>query len=115
MSVAILGCRSSRRREPIVGPIPPANAHVERGNVVFMQHCNMCHPGGEGGFGPALNNKPAPGFLIKTQVRAGLGVMPAFPASTIPPDQLDDLIQYLLGLRKYSRPAPEPGAEAAIR
>ena len=90
-----------RRGEPVTGPMPITNPQVKRGEIVFMQHCHMCHPNGEGGLGPALNNKPLPGFLIKTQVRAGLGVMPAFHSQELPPDQLDDLVQYLIALRKH--------------
>src|SRR5688572_581576 len=43
-----------------------------------MQHCHQCHPFGQGGLGPALNDKPAPRFLVKTQVRLGFGTMPGF-------------------------------------
>jgi mono/diheme cytochrome c family protein len=44
---------------------------------LLMRHCHQCHPrGGDGGLRPALNNKPVPGFLVKCQVRLGLGAMP---------------------------------------
>jgi len=98
---AAVGCRSARRGEPIVGPLPLERPEVQRGRIVFMQKCNTCHPGGEGGLGPALNDKLAPGFLIKTQVRLGLGAMPSFNSHTLPPDQLDDLVQYMIALRKH--------------
>jgi mono/diheme cytochrome c family protein len=70
---------------------------------VFQQHCHQCHPGGEGGLGPALNDKPAPAFLIKTQVRLGLGTMPGFDKAQISPEELDDLAAYMLASRKAER------------
>ena len=48
------------------------------GMKLFMRHCNRCHPGGEKGKGPALNDKKLPDFLIHFQVRQGMGDMPAF-------------------------------------
>jgi len=65
-----------------------------------MQHCNQCHPFGQGGLGTALNDKPAPRFLVKTQVRVGLGVMPGFSKEKISPEELDHLVDYVMALRK---------------
>lgn len=92
---------SARRSEPIVGPLPLSDAHVQRGELVFMRHCYQCHPGGEAGVGPAINNKPLPGFLIKFQVREGFGAMPAFSQHDISSEELDDLIAYLKALRGH--------------
>jgi mono/diheme cytochrome c family protein len=77
-----------------------ADPKLERGRVAFMQHCHQCHPGGEGGLGPGLNDKPLPGFLIKMQTRAGLGAMPAFTTQALPPDKLGDIVAYLKVVRK---------------
>jgi mono/diheme cytochrome c family protein len=66
-----------------------------------MANCHQCHPGGEAGLGPAINDKPLPGFLIRLQVRNGLGAMPAFSAQEISPDDLDDLIAHLKALRQH--------------
>ena len=51
---------------------------------------------------PALNDKPAPKFLIKTQVRLGLGAMPSFGREQISSEDLDDLVDYVVALRKHS-------------
>ena len=80
-----------------------------KGQAAFMRHCNQCHTGGETSFAPALNNKPAPGFLIKLQVRQGLGAMPAFPESEISASELDAIVDYLMALRKQ----PAPPAQVA--
>ena len=98
------GCGSPRRSEPIAGPLrlagdEPEDQAVLRGRAAFAAHCYQCHPAGEAGLGPALNDKPLPGFAIKTQVRQGLGAMPAFSEQEIPPEQLDDLVAYLFELR----------------
>lgn len=102
LSLALLlptGCGSPRRGEPLHGPLA-LNQKAQRGRIVFQQNCHQCHPGGDGGLGPALNNKPAPVWLMKVQVRTGLGVMPAFDESQIKPDELNDLMAYIIALRK---------------
>ena len=38
---------------------------------------------GEAGLGPEINDKPLPGFLIKFQVRHGMGTMPSFKKDRI--------------------------------
>ena len=98
------GCGTARRSEPIAGPLQlasdaPRDQAVLRGRAVFAAHCYQCHPAGEAGLGPALNDKPLPGFAIRTQVRQGLGAMPAFGEQEISADQLDDLVSYLFALR----------------
>ena len=95
-----IGCRGVRRGEPITGPLDTNTLKIQRGQFVFAQHCHQCHPGGEGGLGPGLNNKPAPVWLMKTQVRLGLGVMPRFGDETISDGELDALMAYVIALRK---------------
>lgn len=94
----LLGCGSARRGEPLVGPTT-LSEEARLGRVVFSVHCDQCHPGGETGLGPALNNKPLPGFMIKMQVRHGLGAMPSFSNIHIPDRDLDNLITYVKALR----------------
>ena len=94
------GCGSVRRGEPISGPLDRSDAQTQRGHLVFQRHCHQCHPGGEGGLGPGLNDKPAPVWLMKTQVRQGLGTMPSFSDNQISDQALDDLMSYVIALRK---------------
>ena len=70
-------------------PFTIALPELARGEQAYKFHCDKCHPGGEQGLGPALSNKPLPGFLIKTQVRAGVGAMPAFSRELLSDEQLD--------------------------
>ena len=99
----LLGCRSVRRGEPIVGPLSSTDPSVQHGKIIFMRQCHSCHPGGEGGLGPGLNDKPLPVVAMKLQVRTGIvgfGVMPSFDRHKIPSEDLDDLMQYIKALRK---------------
>lgn len=95
-----LGCHSARRGEPIAGPMKISNPDVAHGEKLFMQHCYSCHPGGEGGLGPSLNDKPLPAFLVKTQARCGFGVMPSFTRGELTAKDLDDLTSYMIALRR---------------
>jgi mono/diheme cytochrome c family protein len=97
--ILLAGC-SARRGEPLVGRIDERPPAVARGHQVFMANCHSCHPGGEAGLAPAINNKPLPGFMIKTQVRLGVGAMPRFSSDEISAEQLDDLVTYLKALRR---------------
>ena len=97
---AHLACSSARRDEPLVGPVEISTPELRIGQQVFMMHCYQCHPGGRAGVGPALNNKPAPAALIKTQVRAGLGAMPRFGDDRIRDTELDALANYVIALRE---------------
>ena len=96
----LAGC-SARRSEPVAGPFVPSSPVVAQGEIAFDEHCSRCHPGGEKGLAPAINNKPLPGFLMKFQVRHGIGAMPAFSERELPPDELDALVKYLKALRRH--------------
>ena len=100
--VLLTAACSARRGEPIVGPLAISEPGIARGQQVFMRECHQCHPGGEAGLAPAINNKPLPGFLIKLQVRTGLGALPAFSQGEISPEELEYLVDYLKALRNHS-------------
>ena len=100
-AVLVSGCRSARREEPIAGPLQSVSSDVMRGRAVFMRKCHMCHPEGNGGLGPSLNDKPLPGFAIRTQVRHGFGAMPRFEDDTLSDEDLDRVVAYLKALRKH--------------
>ncbi len=79
----------------------------ERGQRIFMKHCNECHPGTQAGLGPSLQ-PPLPGAAIRLVVRSGPGTlamkgilppMPAFGKAAIGDAALDDLIAYLKAAR----------------
>lgn len=93
------GCASARHREPVTGPLT-LDGQTRRGQQLFMKQCHQCHPGGEAGLAPSLNNKPLPSVVIKFQVRYGLGAMPAFSKERLTDDELTDIIAYLQALRQ---------------
>jgi len=93
------GCGSARRAEPLTGPVHLTDEQ-QLGRQVFSQHCYQCHPNGSAGVGPAINDKPLPQAMIRTQVRLGAGAMPGFDAHHIPDDQLHAVASYLAALRK---------------
>lgn len=96
------GCGSARRSEPLMGPLRLAEPGLVAGRQVFSTHCQQCHPGGEAGLGPALNDKPLPEFLMRLQVRQGLGVMPGFSEKEISDAEMKDLLAYVKALRRHS-------------
>jgi mono/diheme cytochrome c family protein len=104
-SVTLIGVQpgcSSRKSEPLKGKtLDDSNSHVKNGEETFMKHCQKCHPGGEGGLGPALNSNPAPQFVKRFQVRHGLGVMPSFTNDEISKADLHDISAYLKTLKSY--------------
>ncbi len=92
-----------RRGEPIGRPVEVVNERQARGQVVYMRHCYACHQGGEGGLGPSLLQL-APGPIVRTQVRAGLGVMPSFSHEEISTGEMNDLISYIRASRLSGPP-----------
>ena len=94
-------CATSRRGEPLRGTLALSDPREQRGQVVFMRNCYRCHPGGEAGLGPGLNNKPFPGFMKHLQIRQGFGAMPAFSERDLPDEDLKDLLAYLAALKRH--------------
>jgi mono/diheme cytochrome c family protein len=99
--LALAGCKAftARKTEPLADPVDTSDPKVAHGEKLFFQHCHQCHPHGEAGLGPAIVNKPLPEFLMKFQVRHGLGTMPSFGGDKIPQADLDDLMAYLKAVR----------------
>lgn len=98
-ALLLSACATPRRAENL-GNAPSLQATEQRGRDVFMKHCNACHVGGSGALAPAINDKPLPVFLMKFQVRHGLGVMPGFSKEQISDTELEDLMAYLKALRR---------------
>lgn len=101
--IAILTACSLRRNEPLQGSFTPGTTEIAKGQALFNQHCDKCHPGGEGGLGPDINWNPAPSFIKKFQVRHGLGVMPSFKANEISKDELKAMSKYMKAFKHQDR------------
>jgi len=101
----VAGCYPIRRAEPIVGPMKLTDASLLKGRLLYDRHCYKCHTEGEGGMGPIINDKPLPQFLMRLQVRVGLGTMPGFSKEEISDSELDEIVKYLVALRhNYQTP-----------
>jgi mono/diheme cytochrome c family protein len=98
-------CGQPRRGAPYTEPVALHDPDVARGQQLFMYNCNQCHPGGAAGLAPGLNDKPLPAFAIKTQIRNGVGAMPAFDESHLADVDVDAIVKYLKSLR-----ATRPGS-----
>lgn len=98
--VALLGgCGRSHRGEPQGPEVRPDNATEARGERLFAKFCYQCHPGGDAGLGPALNDKPLPEAAIRTQIREGVGAMPAFDGDLLDDDEVAAIAKYVQELR----------------
>jgi len=105
--LTLAACGSARRSEPIKGSVAINDPRVAHGRNVWMAKCNRCHPGGEAGLGPATNDKPLPEFLIATQIRTGLGAMPAFTKQEMSDRDVADVIAYMKAVRRAdAKPMP---------
>jgi mono/diheme cytochrome c family protein len=96
----LLPACSARKGVPHTEPLTATSEEVHQGEILFNQYCNSCHPNGTAGLGPALNNKPLPGFAIRFQIRNGVGVMPAFKEEVISDEGTKQIVAYLKELRK---------------
>ena len=99
-AASLASCGSARRSEPIKGAVATNDPRVEHGRQVWMMKCDRCHPGGEAGLGPATNDKPLPEFLIATQIRTGLGAMPAFTKEEMSDSDVAAVIAYMKAIRR---------------
>jgi mono/diheme cytochrome c family protein len=80
----------------------PATREETRGKHLFFKFCYQCHPGGSQGLGPALDDKSIAESAIRTQIRVGVGSMPAFGKDWLSDDQVAEIAQYVTTLHKDS-------------
>lgn len=95
----VTGC-SAPKILPYFEPVTLETKELENGRKLYHQHCATCHPGGMSGLGPAVINKPLPEFLIRFQIRNGIGVMPAFKEDVLTDEQVENIAEYVVYLRK---------------
>jgi mono/diheme cytochrome c family protein len=107
--LAIAACGKTQRGEPKAPELRPQTAEVARGGQLFRKFCYQCHPNGAGGLGPAINDKPLPELAIRTQIRKGVGAMPAFDDSWLTDDEVASIAHYVHELRRAPKHRPEPG------
>ncbi len=90
---------------PAPAPAPtPTVPEGPSGMQAFQSRCDMCHPGGGAGMGPALKGLDRETF--NRVVREGKGAMFAFTPSRLSEEELESIFAYLQGLT--GGPAPLP-------
>lgn len=90
---------TTKRSAPIAEQ-EPLSPSQKRGQALYMQYCNACHPQGEGGIGGTLNTKPFPEAALRLKVRTGLGLdMPRFSEEEINEPDLDHIVEFVQTFR----------------
>jgi mono/diheme cytochrome c family protein len=101
LAPVLASCGPAYRGEPISGPLNISDPKVALGQQVFDRNCQECHPRTAAGLAPGITDKPLPGWLIKFQVRHGLGAMPSFSEERISERELNAVVAYISKLRKH--------------
>lgn len=91
---------SAPKRVPDAEVVSMPTEELKNGRILFSQHCTTCHPEGMAGVGPAIINKPLPEFLMRFQIRHGVGLMPDFDEDVLTDEQVEHIAEYLVYLRK---------------
>jgi mono/diheme cytochrome c family protein len=78
---------------------------IKEGRFVFKQQCQRCHPNGEAGVGPPINNLHLPRFLLKVRIRSRAfllwtGRMPSFKKDEVSKEQLKALVTFIKAMEK---------------
>jgi mono/diheme cytochrome c family protein len=92
------------RRGPPYGPPVQLTERQKQGQLLYARYCDTCHPGGAGGLGPALANKPLPGAAMRLQIRKGVGAMPAFPEEVLGDAEVEAIVDFVNALQESPGP-----------
>lgn len=98
LATVAVGCGHARSGDPFRELDLDAQEQV--GEVLYMRNCNGCHPGGAGGLGPGLADKPLPGLALKLQIRKGFGAMPGFSEKMLTDEEVDAIVAYVNKLQE---------------
>lgn len=99
VALLLVACGDPYRGEPLGRSPALSTPALVEGRSLFDRYCSECHPGGAAGLAPGLNNKPLPAWLVRGQVRIGMGAMPPFPPEVISAEELERIVGYMLELR----------------
>ncbi len=101
-AVFLIAACSAPSLRPAAEVVSMPTEELAQGRELFHNRCATCHPGGMAAVGPAIINKPLPKFLIRYQIRHGLGTMPAFD-DILSDEQVEHIAEYLSYLKKGGR------------
>jgi hypothetical protein len=96
---------SSRRLEAEKITAESTDPVISEGRIVFKNKCQPCHPNGESGVGPQINNIRVPRFVLKARVRSRAfllwtGRMPQFDKHEISRKELNSLVSFIKVLQR---------------
>src|SRR5688572_3582983 len=98
--LAVGGCGGKTHRvQPSAPELRPTSVEVAHGERLFQKFCYQCHPAGAAGLGPAIIDMPLPEIAIRTQIRTGVGAMPAFDESWMTDEEVAAVAEYVQALR----------------
>ena len=90
---------------PVTSTPPPATQ--SEGENLYAQKCAVCHgPNAEGtAVGPMITGHSM--SAVKMQVRNPMGTMPAFPASQLSDQELEEIAEFIASLGEAKAPLQE--------
>lgn len=94
---------STPKTAPYAEVVELPSKELQEGRQLFSYHCATCHPEGKAGLGLSIINKPLPEFLMRFQIRKGIGAMPAFSEEVLSDAQVENIAEYLVYLRKETK------------
>jgi mono/diheme cytochrome c family protein len=112
-AAGVAACGPKHRGEPQGPRVKPDTVAEAKGARLFSRYCYKCHPNGSAGLGPALNDKPLPELAIRTQIRKGVGAMPAFDEDLLKDEDVAALAKYVQELRGTPATEAEPHRAAS--
>ncbi|MDQ3047394.1 MAG: cytochrome c [Bacteroidota bacterium] len=103
-SLNFVSC-SARRVKKDMSAAQSEDPRIMEGRLIFKNQCQKCHPNGESGVGPPLNNINLPNFVIRAKVRSRAlllwaGRMPSFDKHEISNKEMKSLLAYLKDMKK---------------
>jgi mono/diheme cytochrome c family protein len=105
--ICFVSC-SPRRLESEQAIAESSDPRIIEGRRVFKSKCQSCHPNGEAGVGPEINNIMVPKFVLKARVRSRgfllwTGRMPQFDKHEISAKELKSLVRYIKVMQRNAR------------
>lgn len=111
LALALLVSACAARGPAVSAETDSREALARRGEQVFRENCNVCHPSGGKGVGPALDRSLEHQSAV-TQIRDGFGLMPAFGEDKLSAADVDAVLRYVDGLVARAEIARAAAAQA---
>lgn len=97
LALVLLVSACAARGPAVSAETDSREALARRGEQLFRENCNACHPSGGKGVGPALERSLEHQTAV-TQIRDGFGLMPGFGEDKLSAADVDAVLAYVEGL-----------------